>query len=265
MAVLFAVFLLALPSPALAEEKDTEGLISDLRNGDLAARESAVSSLWKTDDPSAIEALVFTALRDESREVRENATNTLSYVDVPVDISPFVTGLKDPNADIRGNAAYVLGIFRDEGTFEPLRAALNDESPEVRAKAARAISSLDNPGVAEALLSVSKDSVPEVRAAAIRGLPRSGNPRALEQIAPAMKDASALVRSTAAEALGLTKEIGLIEGSEGVSLLIQALEDEEPSVRRAAAGAMGSFKDPVSTEPLINALLKDGNPDVRRA
>jgi len=77
----------------------------------------------------------------------------------------------------------------------------------------------------------------------------------IEVLVEALKDENSSVRESAAEALGELKDPRAVEP------LIEALKDKEPAVQGSAAKALGKLKDPRAVEPLIEAL-KDKEPEV---
>jgi HEAT repeat protein len=85
-----------------------------------------------------------------------------------------------------------------------------------------------------------------------------GSERAVEPLLARLEDEDASVRRAAAEALGP------IGSERAVEPLLARLEDEYASVRRAAASALGRIGSERAVEPLL-ACLEDEAGDVRRA
>lgn len=64
--------------------------------------------------------------------------------------------------------------------------------------------------------------------------------------------------------LAAVQELSLKEDEETISLLIKALNDENPQVRRLSAAALGATGSVDAVDPLCNALLNDQSVGVRR-
>ena len=82
---------------------------------------------------------------------------------------------------------------------------------------------------------------------------------ALDPLAAALQDASPLRRAAAAEALGESR------WPEATSLLIDALNDEDPGVRVTVATALGRLRDRISVAHLAARLAYEPSPGVRWA
>jgi len=94
-----------------------------------------------------------------------------------------------------------------------------------------------------------------IQKSVLRGI---GDERAVEPLIQALKDENWSVRVEAANALGT------IGDKKAVEPLIQALKDENWSVRAEAANALGMIGDEKAVEPLIQ-VLQDKNEDARKA
>jgi HEAT repeat protein len=89
-----------------------------------------------------------------------------------------------------------------------------------------------------------------VRVASTFGVAALSEPQAaLRLLEPLLNDDAAPVRGAAAESLG---QVG---GELIPEALARASRDEQPGVRNAATGALGSFDDPRAVELAVNALL----------
>jgi hypothetical protein len=91
----------------------------------------------------------------------------------------------------------------------------------------------------------------------LRFLNAEGKDR-IEVLVEALKDENSSVRESAAYALGELKDPRAVEP------LIEALKDKEWKVRDRAAIALGVLRDPQAVGPLIEAL-RDGDSDVRKS
>ena len=100
------------------------------------------------------------------------------------------------------------------------------------------------------------------RRAAANALVTIPDPRAVDPLIEALRSDDWLVRTNAALALG---EFQDSRPDSALRRIVQplnaALGDQQPSVRAAAASALGRLRDPASVEPLV-AVLDDDNPAV---
>jgi len=93
------------------------------------------------------------------------------------------------------------------------------------------------------------------KAACTRGM--IGDERAIELLIDALHDNDPMVRKVAARALEM------IEDEKTVEILIDALRSDDPGVRIEAVWALGMIRNRGAVEPLIDALIQDDNPMVR--
>ncbi len=99
----------------------------------------------------------------------------------------------------------------------------------------------------------------EAKRSALFELRSIATPEASRAALAALKDPSELVRSTAAGS------VVFLEGSEAVNALRPLLTDRMPFVRREAAYALGNTGNWSATDPLIAALNRERDADVRLA
>ncbi|MCS7287123.1 MAG: HEAT repeat domain-containing protein [Anaerolineae bacterium] len=197
-------------------------------------------------------------------------------------------GSPDPKA--RWEAAEALvGSPAEPELLEALARALGDDHPFVRWKAGEALLSIGGEEVIRLLLELlnRRDSVFRMEAARLLG--KFKDSRAVESLSRALRSKSELVRWSAAEglldigdeeainclkkftndpawgvrravALGLGK--GAIPKEEALPLLAELAKDSHPTVRSAAARAMGNLRAP-DAEPALVTLLRDPHPQVR--
>jgi len=152
-------------------------------------------------DPKVVAALS-AALKDENKEVRQQALHALVSMRAPIPTDVFVSLLKDSDPDTRAQALYALGQQRDPKNLDVIVAALKDSNREVRAQATFALSQMRDPRAVDPLATALKDADPEVRSQAAHALGQIRDRRAIDPLIAALKDSNAQVRSQAAFALG---------------------------------------------------------------
>ncbi|HKE83592.1 MAG TPA: M56 family metallopeptidase [Vicinamibacterales bacterium] len=152
-------------------------------------------------DPRVVAALT-DALKDENKEVRQQALHTLVSMRAAIPPDTYMTLLKDSDPEVRQQAVFGLGQIRDPKYLDPLMAALKDQNADVRHQAAFAIGQIRDPRAVDPLAAALKDSDPEVRQQAAFALGQIRDPRAIDPLIAALKDSNAHVRQQAAFALG---------------------------------------------------------------
>jgi len=211
-------------------------LVVTLREGEGSARVAAVQALGKTGAAQAVPPLI-DALSDRDLAVRQAAAAALGQ-----------HGMRQADAALRSRAV------------DALIDALHDRSNAVRQAAAAALGQIGDPSAVAPLIEALNDKEIALRRAATAALVQIGDPRALEPLNRALQDGDPAVRELAADALaklgwhpdeaasGATYWIvqrqwdRCVEiGAPAVPPLIDALRDEDPDVRRAAAEALGQI------------------------
>lgn len=249
--------------PRYAEwhKKDVEFLIEKLENGDLDDRDIAAGAVGRIGEPAqaAVPALI-RVLEDEISWTRRNATGVLDPIEPSrsnqkpkglseefrremvrcgvtwalgkigppaIDAVPvLLLALKDPDKTVRSNAAKSLGQIgkQDIALLPDLIRAMNDESWGVRVSAAYAVYRTD----------------------------RSKWDMVLPLLTEALNHDS--IRSDAVDVLGDIKA----PIQDVMPLLVKALNDENPSVRRGAVEALGKIGDPAAV-PVLREALQEGS------
>ena len=149
----------------------------------------------------------------------------------------------------RRRAARALGALGDPRAVPPLATALEDASPAVRMTAADALVGF-GPKAREPLLAALAGKEPTAREAAAYGLGRLRCAAAADVLIEATafhrdEYAGQFIRAAAARALGP------IGDRKAIAALAACTKDgENGEVRRAAASALGTLRDPRSVEPL---------------
>lgn len=163
----------------------------------------------------------------------------------------------------RARAAEALGEFLSSaGVPVVARAIVLDGSPLVRAASVRALQRLNSPGPNGELAVALGDSDAEVRLAALHAATRINGFRDIAEVAARLDDATSSVRVSAIEALGA------LRASDAVVALIAKLEvanEPIPSVRAAAAAALGEIGDPAARDAVAASAESDPDRFVRDA
>ena len=200
------------------------------------------------------------ALEDSSVAVRIGATDALRSIlrlkpNSPEVVRALIDALGDTVDAVRMSAAFALtsaGV-RAEGAVPGLHDALHDTAhPAVRWQAAMILGSL-GPSAGQTSVPVLTEALadpdPQVRAAAAEALGHIGqlSAPALPKLYILLRDADADVRRKVVEALpNISRDTSMI------GLLIGALSDSAPEVRRSAVTALGTLGTP--TDRVIEAL-----------
>jgi HEAT repeat protein len=195
----------------------------------LRARAADVLGLRR--DRSAVPALL-DALKGEFYTVRARAALALGRIGDKRTIEPLFLALKDPEDEVRIGACVGLGFFKDPSTFDEITNVL-----------------LDDPKI-------------EVRQAAAKALGNTGHPAAVPFLMEALRDPYWWYEREM-QAGDLFTAIEKM-GEMAVEPLIEALKDNEGTVRKYAAILLGRMGDPRAIEPLGMALY-DLHHDVGKA
>ncbi|MCL4527852.1 MAG: HEAT repeat domain-containing protein, partial [Chloroflexi bacterium] len=178
-----------------------------------------------------------------------------------------------------------LGQIKDRSSVPALLDALRGEFYTVRAKSATALGNIGDPQAIQSLLIAFKDKEDNVRASAVLALGKFHNPATFDDIANLLLDDSKIeVRQAAAHVFGETKNPQTLPylmqalrdsfwwyergegsasdllqaiqkmGANAVDPLIEALSDDEETVRKFAAILLGRIGDERAIESLGMAI-----------
>lgn len=179
--------------------------------------------------------------------------------------SQLVTAINDPNLPEkrRAYAADALGEFlTSAGTRHVARAIVADPSPLVRYSAVRALQRLNSVGPNAELSVALSDPDETVRLAALHASTRINVFRDVDQVVARLDDTSSAVRTRALEALGA------LHASDAVVAIVAKLSpanESVPSVRAAAAAALGEIGDASARAAVLAAATDDTDHFVRDA
>ena len=236
---------------ALAEYKDKVAPAADdarvaklaeqLQAQDASARQEAARALGKMYGraKSAAPALV-RALGDEDRSVRDGARRALDGIGKDA-VPSLVEALKDESVEVRRGAASILAYSRHKSKdlVPALTAALEDEDPGVRGYATHGLAYIAGPeskALAHLYLGwLQKSSSSSSRALAVAALGRIEAPEAQPAILQALRDENYSVRRCAVRAAAaICKDMKVL-----VPALTGVLQDDSKYVRMLAAQQLG--------------------------
>jgi hypothetical protein len=142
--------------------------------------------------------------------------------------------LTSANPEVRATAVAQLASDGSGASSENITKAIGDPDARVAAAATLAAARRNEPGAAEKLKVLAADPRPEVRAAAVAGMASARTKETPDDLLAILRDKSqpALVRAAAAQSLG---QINIFRA---VPALVDALEDDDVSVRWAANNAI---------------------------
>ncbi len=153
------------------------------------------------------------------------------------------------------------GSFQDasaQAIFKKVAEDLLDKNPEVRILAASELGKMGNPAAVPVLMAASRTRDAELTSEAINALTSLGDRAALGLFTELASHPSHRVR------MGCLRGIyKLATDDEASHILITALRDEHPEVRRTAVSFLG-WKDYPDTAPSLMQCLRDEDANVRK-
>ncbi len=231
------------------------------------------------------------ALQSKESGVRAHAADRLGRLGDLGAVPALIAALRDPAAAVRSSAARALGELRSDTALAALARRLDDPDPNVRLEAARALGRIAAPQSARRLVHcLLHDPEWTVREQAAWALRRIASPT--DTIPPLVQalnkpgtdvqhvfwvlehfPAAALVPrleplfhtappNTRMQCLKWLQKLG---APGATPLLLEALHDPLPGVRRQAIQAIAQNPDPKLKPALQDLAARDPNPEVRRA
>ncbi len=241
-----------------------------LHDSDARVRRSVVAALAKQLD-SRTTALLRDALRDPEKSVRIEALRALQRLSETAGPSsaaaeklrPALRDVLSPLLETgspqeRARAAGLLLRLGDETQRQRLREYLGATDPELRRWALDQLPpTVLSPDELSALLS---DTSPEVRAAAARRLAERGDRRAI----PVLRSAAEGDGADAVTAAALLSRLTTAEGGLDAAGLIQKLLREGDAAKRIEVVSLLGSLPSAQARPLLLQALRDRDPLVRR-
>lgn len=215
----------------------------------VKVREEAAWALWKLGDSRCADSLFYALSKDPSVDVREKAARSLGLLGYrkasPVMIALLSMG-KQVSTKLRAALAASLGLLADERAVKVMLQAAQDAEPAVRYEAVKSLgrflvsfpSDIRDKAFEqiEKSLNPRRERVSAIRQAAIKALRMGSDLRSIKAVARAVVcDPDSETRKQAVEVLMC------FSGPEVESALLEALEDSDWAVRKAAGRVLSEF------------------------
>lgn len=246
----------------------------------LPIRQRLTDALVGTGDPG-VRYFLKQAVQHPTADVRFVALRALGYVGGEGDLEVLEIGLADQDPRIRAAAVEALGLMGTRAAVHRLTQLLVEADQELRVEAARALARCGEEGW-EVLTEALQEEDLLTRRAAVYGLAETGLPWVWERLAQvAQDDPEWLVRSAAETLLEaeerrphpvqpppVVSEMGWLiawaaergeavgRGEAAFPVLLRALREGSPEVRRAAIEALGLVGRPEHI-PALQGLLEE--------
>ena len=241
-------------------------LVATTRDADAYFRASAVHALADYDlgqYPQAESAVLHALTHDTEADVRAAAVLTLGMQSEAVahaHLPACLQALKDPSAEVRREAVQVLGRWSSEPVAAALRARLHlDTDVDVRIWAIHALARCDTANAMADLFAATADLDGSVRAAALSALREcldTEDATLRDLLLAALSDSAPEVRRQAAE--------GLRFGPPQVlPALLAVANDPEPRVRLEVVIALGWQRDAQAVDAIAARVFDEVDEEVR--
>jgi HEAT repeat protein/beta-lactamase regulating signal transducer with metallopeptidase domain len=228
-------------------------------DSEASVRVKAAHALGEIEHASAVDALA-QALDDQDAEVKRTAVWALGAIEDPRAVDPLIRVLGDSDVEIRLRAIHALGDIEDRRAVDPLVEALRDSDARVRETAVWALAQIEDPRAAPGLAAALGSAEASVRQRAAWALGELGLSSAPNELILALRDEDLEVRRHAVHALGEIEDPAAVPG---LADLFRA-SDADVETRRAVIWALGEIEDPTAYQVLV-AALEDEDPEIRRA
>lgn len=246
-------------------------LISALKHNNRGVRSGAVKALGGLGDVRAVEPIAALLhdddqYNDEAKWFHFEIVRALGQTGDPVAFEHLRRILDWHDSDFKKSVIYALGEIKDPRSVTVLKDIISRSSRggELRQAALRALGDLHEDGIQvdkalllDKLLTDLKHKYEKIRLAAVSAIHGLRDPRAVEGLIDVIRR-DPKVRTKARDALPSCCALPALRS------LTDALADDNPHVRSAAASALGVINDHTVVGHLVNAL-QDKAKDVRVA
>ncbi len=185
------------------KENSLDRFYDGLDRFDRKSKLRAVRELHGLDDEAAIEDLAIVLAQESDSKVRRLAAFGLGDAGDEKALAALIPALSDKDRSVRFQAIHGLAKIGGEEAAEALATALSDHDPAVRLQTVLALQRIGDVGTVGALTKVlGDDKDPVVRRVTVRTLERMGGDEAWWALFDATSDPNPTVRKAAATAIG---------------------------------------------------------------
>jgi len=207
------------------------------------------------------------ALQDAKPTTRRLAAEMLGRMESDSAVPHLIRLLSDPEPAMRASAVSSLGALRADSTINEITLLLDDPNDQVREEVLTILSKLKVLDSHELITKISSlmtnDLSLSVQTKAIITLARLGNvDEAISNLTPRLNSNDSQIRLSALETV--TQIAPFLSQSFDAKPILDSLNDDSISIRRAAISAFGSLKDDSVSKTLIK-YLTDVDESVRSA
>jgi len=240
---------------SVSNEQMVSEMLARVKHADPAVRQLMARMLGRVHQSGARDALE-TLVTDEHKAVRLAALESLSRLQVPLNVEPLCKLLRDPDLTIQSKAIETLAQLNDPDTIKYLIDILQDDSEYVRRAAVEVLNEIASEESIKDLLNALRDSDWWVRVRAADALGSIGGPKVVDAVLTLMQEGDEFLRRTAVEILNTT------EDDRAFDQLRMALRDDDWWVRERAADALAAMKDERAVPDLVKMLV--AHPDTHQ-
>jgi HEAT repeat protein len=220
-------------------------------------RETAITSMARISPGEAV-ALAERMLGDAEEGVRTAAVHSLAWIDDPATEGLLIAALLNPDESVRESAAMGLALNSTNKAREILSEAVSDRQIGVRLAAVRGLSLVDEEWankLLEEVVNIEKQPLVKQTAESVLQANRDGAPEELWQAFQAGEQEWLID-------LAVNRGDIVPVGPAAIPMIMDALTDEDETIRAAAARTLGSLSEKTAIAPL-ERLLTDPSSEVR--
>lgn len=198
-------------------------------------------------------------MQSESSVERANALEFLIQLDGESAFNLLFQALKDEDAMVRKRAISLMSTGYHHEFQKFLIAAIADEESGVREMAAKALASYSAPEVSEALFASASDDDLWVRIASFESLSKLEAENAVDLFEKQFEKENPIGKTA------LIKALGNFRTRKSREILLNALNSDDPEIRKTACGSLGIFNESDIVFRLFTLMQNDADWTVRAA
>lgn len=242
-----------------------------LKSKETSKRRSAVDAIGKKKNPADAPVLI-QALSDPDSGVKIAACDALGLMREQAATDKIILLLDDNEPQVRQSACVALGYIGDPKAKPELIKRVNkDTSDSVRTQAILILGNMRSAEAVDSLIPLLEDKNPDVQLLSAQALGKIEDPKAAPAVKKCLTNSiSKLKDETDSFKIGQYKRLiseaaktsGKLKDNSAESELKELLNNDDKSIKLAAAGALGQIGNKSGLE-VANELLKDENSMIR--